>query len=463
MRIPQTPPAMDAVLRSVTTSGDPSVFGRILGMEPVLADGEYLHWDELRRRAPPDGLSREQWWLGIKLKRTNASHPIVPLAELYGLPFGFVPTASVERALHELDRTNVGSEILSALGNPDAKAEYRVRQLIEEAISSSEIEGARPTTRELARQMLREKRPPSTRDERMIANNLRAMERLCQLHAEGRALTIEHLLELHRILGEGALEVAGAEGQFRSREHEVTVVDARGSAREQNEDVEGNVWHRPPDADGLEQRVARLLAFANGSDDGGKEFVHPIVRAIVTHFWLGYEHPFRDGNGRIARALFYWCMLRQGYEMAEFLSISGPIDRSPKGYYLAFSQVETDGGDLTYFILHQLGVIRKALDDLLVHLKARAVRLRQLAEAVAHYDELNHRQRSLLEHAIRHPSEGQTIEGQATSHGVHYLTARSDLAALVQRGLLIERKIGTRKRFYPSPSFMEAGIAIRER
>jgi Fic family protein len=438
MRLPQQPPQLSP------SAIPPEGLRKLFEMSPQLSDGGYSHWDELRYREPPEGCTREQWWFGVRLARSRSMQPIEAMRACYGIPFGFVPVPAVQRALHEFDRANVGSAILSALGNPDAQMEYRVRQLIEEAISSSEIEGARPTTREVARQMLRDKRAPASGDERMILNNFRAMERLLELHAHKEALTLEHLLELHRILGENAREVAGAEGMFRTAEHQVTV-----------EDGQGNVWHVPPPAAGLPERMARLLAFANGDDEAGQDaFIHPIIRAIVTHFWLGYEHPFRDGNGRIARALYYWCMLRHAYEVAEFLSISGPIDRSPKAYYLAFAHTETDAGDLTYFVLHQLGVMRTALDDLLQHLQSRAERLKNLAAVVATFDELNHRQRSLLEHAIRHPTQGQTIEGQATSHAVHYMTARSDLADLERRGLLVHRKIGKTKRYYPSQKLL---------
>jgi Fic family protein len=370
----------------------------------------------------------------------------------YDRAFGVVQLPSIQRSLHEFDRVNVGDKILSALGNADARVEYQVRQLIEEAISSSEIEGARPTTRELARQMLRENRPPTSRDERMIVNNLRAMQRLRELHTEGSALDLAHLFELHRILGEDALDVEGATGVLRGPQHDVVVSD-----------MEGNVWHRPPPAQGIEERVVQLLRFANGESDDTGEFIHPIIRAIVAHFWLGYEHPFRDGNGRMARALYYWCMLRHGYEVAEFLSISGPIDKSPKAYYLAFAHTETDGGDLTYFVLHQLEVMRAALDDLIDHLTRRAERLRALSALVASFDSLNHRQRSLLEHAVRHPTQGQSIEGHATSYRVHYLTARSDLADLEQRGLLRSRRVQKVKRYYPSDALLKAAAPARTR
>ncbi len=423
-------------------AAQPELIAKLIEQASTLADGRYPSWDDLRHRAPPAGLTREQWWLGMRLSRRQESQLVAPMLELYPLRFSFVALPVVQRTLHEFDRMNVGDVVLTALGSEDAQTEYRVRQLIEEAISSSEIEGAKPSTREAARQLLREKRSPISRDERMILNNLRAMERLRELHLQKASLTIEHLLELHRILGEDALEVEGAEGAFRTAAHDVSIVD-----------VEGNVWHIPPNAAGLEDRVRCLLAFANGEANPATtstDFVHPVVRAIITHFWLGYEHPFRDGNGRIARALYYWCLLRNGYEVAEFLSISGPIDRSPKAYYLAFAETEADDGDLTYFVLHQLGVMRTALDELLLHLKARAAGMRERAEQISMFNELKYRQRSFLEDAVRHPTQEQTIQGYATTFAVSYLTARSDLQYLEQRGLVTQRKAGTQKRYLPA-------------
>jgi Fic family protein len=441
MRLPQAPPDIEQVQIAPMSRSDSPLFG----VSPTLPGGRYLPWDELRHRTPPEGLTPEEWWAALRFARRVNWRAIAPMERCYGLPFGLVELPSILRTLHEFDRTNVGELILSALGNPDVRVEYRIRQLIEEAISSSEIEGARPTTREAARQMLRERRAPASRDERMILNNLRAMERLREFHASKERLQVAHLLELHRILGEGALDVQDASGRFRTREHVVTVSD-----------LEGNVWHTPPDARGIDERMEHLLAFAHGEADESGEFIHPIVRSIVAHFWLGYEHPFRDGNGRMARALYYWCMLRHGYEVAEFLSISGPIDRSPRAYYLALAHTESDGGDLTYFVLHQLEVMKTALSELLAQLAARATRLRQLSALVASFDTLNHRQRVLLDHAIRQPALGVTIEGHATSHGVHYMTARSDLAGLEQRGLLESRRVKKTKRYYPAKKLLRS-------
>ncbi len=438
MRLPQQPPSIWPLLPTLLKDR----MKTLANAASTLADGRYLPWDELRYREPPQGLSVEEWWATVKWARMQNRTPIAAMKAIYPLDFGVAQLPGIQEQLHDFDRKNVGQELLTALGNQDVLAEYRVRQLIEEAINSSVLEGARPTTRELARQLVREKRKPATRDERMIVNNWYAMKRILELRDENRPLIIDDMLELHRILGEEALDVPDADGRFRDSSHTVVV-----------QDLEGNLWHTPPPAEGIRDRMKRLLQFADsGSLDGGNTFIHPVLRAIIVHFWIGYEHPFRDGNGRIARALYYWCMLRHGYEIAEFLSISGPIDRSPKAYYTAFAHTETDDGDLTYFVLHQLKVMREALSELMDHLQERSASMAELAKTVAGFDALNHRQRALLWHAVHHPLESYTIEGHAESHRVHYQTARNDFAVLLDKGYFVVRRVGKGKRYFPADS-----------
>jgi Fic family protein len=214
----------------------------------------------------------------------------------------------------------------------------------------------------------------------------------------------------------------------------------------------GETWFVPPPAAELDVRLTNMLAFANDRSLSSP-FIHPLVRAIVLHFWLAYLHPFVDGNGRMARALFYWQMLRSGYDFAQYLSISGPIDRSPSSYYLAFAHTETDGSDLTYFLLNQLSVLEQATDELLLHLHERASRMRQLSAELSNSESLNHRQKSALAYLLKNPHDGVTINGHAKSHNVSYLTARKDLQVLEGQQLLKGVRAGRSVHYYPTDSF----------
>ena len=176
-------------------------------------------------------------------------------------------------------------------------------QLIDEAITSSQMEGA-STTRKVARDMIRSGRQPRDRSERMILNNFRAMQRIGEVRQE--KLTIDLVCEIHRIVTEGTLDNPSAAGRFqRSEDDRVSIWDGN------------EVLHSPPPAELLPARIQRLCDFANGETGSG--YLPPVLRALTLHFMVGYEHPFEDGNGRTARALFYWSMLNQGYWLTEYL------------------------------------------------------------------------------------------------------------------------------------------------
>jgi Fic family protein len=177
--------------------------------------------------------------------------------------------------------------------------------------------------------------------------------------------------------------------------------------------------------------------------------VHPVIRSIILHFWLAYDHPFVDGNGRVARALFYWSMLRHHYWLFEFISISQIIRKAPIKYARSFLYTETDDNDLTYFILYQLEVIRHAINELHEYIKRRTEKLRAIELELRGMAALNHRQRALVSHALRHPHYQYTIRSHQISHNVVYQTARTDLLDLERRGLLTSRKIG--KTWYFTP------------
>ncbi|RRQ24358.1 Fic family protein [Guyparkeria sp. SCN-R1] len=428
MKKPLSPPDISQVLSRLSAD---EIIHAMQAQEGPLVEGRYLHWDELRHRGPPEGLDHETWWAMVRTAR-QAQLRSLPLVDTHGSPIRFSMPEPVLRHLSPIDKGAAG-EILfpEQVANSSDRDRYIVNSLIEEAITSSQLEGA-CTTRVVAEEMLREGRDPEDRGELMIFNNYRAMEWVRE--HKNKPLTPELLLDLHRIVTEGTLETPEDAGRLRKRD-DVRVVDHRDQI----------VLHQPPLASELPERVEWLCAFANGSEED-EPFVPPVLRAILLHFMIGYDHPFVDGNGRAARALFYWSMARQGYWLMEYLSISHIIKRAPSKYARAFLYCETDRNDTTYFILHQLRVIREAIDSL-HHYLARKSKEQQDTEkrlrgSRAFRGQLNHRQLALLSHALKHPGYDYLIEGHQRSHDVSYATARSDLLKLADAGLLDKTKRG---------------------
>jgi Fic family protein len=422
----------------------PQEFTRLFGMPPIQGE-RYLHWDELRHRAPPEGLTPELWWAGVKLARGGMMKAL-PLHDKHGRPIAFAMPDPVLRALHEIDRQAAGEIAMpeQAVSGED-RNRYLVSSLIEEAITSSQLEGA-STTREEAKNMLRSGRSPRDRSERMILNNYLVMDEIRRL--KGKPFTPERILELHRIVTDGTLDDPSAAGRFRRDDERISVMDA----------THTTILHTPPAAESLPQRLEQLCAFAN-QDEKAQPFVHPVIRAILVHFMLGYDHPFVDGNGRTARALFYWSMARSGYWLMEYLSISRLIKKAPAKYARAYLHTETDDNDTTYFILHQLEVIEQAIEALHEYL-ARKMKEQRSAENLLRHapnlvDSLNHRQVALLSHALRHAGHGYTVESHKRSHQITTQTARTDLLKLAELGLLEQRKRGRAFVFIAPPDLGE--------
>jgi Fic family protein len=404
----------------------------------------YLHWDKLRRLPPPPGLSSEQWWLKIKLARANERRKL-RLTDNYGRPFGFTLPDVVLRHLHYVDQ-RCGGEIAmegAVASEKEAGRRFLVNSLMEEAIRSSQLEGA-TTSRLVAKEMLRSGRRPKDRGERMIANNYRALQFMRE--DQSGDLTPETVLELHRILTEGTLDNPDAAGRLQQPDEERVAVFDR-------DDQERPV-HRPPPAEQLPERLDLLCQFANGVDDGD-QFVHPVVRAILLHFWLAYDHPFEDGNGRTARILFFWAMRKHSYWLAEYLPISRLIRKAPGQYERAFLETETDEGDTTYFLIHQLKVIERAINDLYRYLQRKVQEQNEMKAMLRATDSLNGRQLVLLTHAVKHPDHTYTFAGHARSNRVTHETARADLGDLADRGLLVRHLRGRTYVFEVPPDLPE--------
>lgn len=440
MKVPLTPPNFERLLREA----GPDRFARLFGMAP-LQQGRYLHWDELRHRQPPESLDHESWWAGIKMARQAMARSL-PLIDKQGRPIQFATPDPVLRALHEIDRHAAGEIAMdSPIVSGEDRNRYLVSSLIEEAITSSQLEGA-STTREAAKDMLRSGRKPRDRSERMILNNYQVMDQVRRLKQE--PFTPERILELHRIVTQDTLADPSAAGRFRRRNERVHVMDATHTV----------VLHTPPDADSLPDRLKQLCAFANQPRQT-EPFVHPVVRAILIHFMLGYDHPFVDGNGRTARALFYWSVARSDYWLMEYLSISRLLMKAPAQYARAYLHTETDDNDGTYFILYHLEVIQKAIQALHDYLKRKMREQRSaeslLREAPGLADQLNYRQVALLSHALRHPDHGYTVQSHKHSHRITTQTARTDLVKLAELGLLEQRKRGRAFVFYAWPELGE--------
>lgn len=457
MELPEPPPSFsDLFSNSEKDEEKQKAMSRIFGL--VSTDvgkdrgKEYLHWERLKYKPLPEQVeNHEEWWHLTKFRRAS-SYRNLPFNSKAGNPFVYWVPDPLQQRLHAVDQQASGRvQIAEEVTNPATRDRYLVNSLIEEAITSSQLEGA-STTHRVAKEMLRERRRPKNTSEKMIHNNYRAMSFIREV--VDQPLSIELLLELHRIVTDGTLENTSAVGRFRISEEEVAVHDER----------DNTLLHEPPHADELEARVKTLISFANSTEKRG-EFLHPVIRSILLHFMIGYDHPFVDGNGRTARALFYWSMAKHGYWMMEHISISTILKMGPAKYARAYLYTESDANDTTYFLDFNLRVIIRAIENLQKYLARKAKEIKQVEQILGSSlfsKNLNHRQLAIISYALRNPNGTYSIESHRNSHNVSYPTARSDLLELVDYELLDKRKYGNTFIFTPDNQIQDKLNHLKE-
>lgn len=117
-----------------------------------------------------------------------------------------------------------------------------------------------------------------------------------------------------------------------------------------------------PDPDEVPGLVEELAAALNDPDDSGPA----LVRAGMAHLNMLMIHPFKDGNGRMSRALHTLVMGRAGTLDPRFSSIEEYLGRRTRDYYRVLAEVggrrwqpERDARPWVRFVLrahhHQAG------------------------------------------------------------------------------------------------------------
>lgn len=421
---------------------DANVMAKVLNMSADHLE-EYRHWHKLKYITPPEGIDSEAWWLAKKIAR-NAAKKMLPFDDEHGERFSYVLTDRILERLHTIDSNARGTLGSNKTAHTEHATQYIAMSLVEEAITSSQLEGAL-TTRKIARDMIRIGRAPRDRNERMIYNNYRAMEHIRD--SLNQPLTFDRLMLLHKILTQHTLDDSNDCGRIQTQNEKRVMIA----------DPFGKVFFRPPPAELLPDRLGKLIAFANQSgNDGG--FLHPILRAITLHFMTGFYHPFVDGNGRVARALFYYSALKDGYDSFAFLSISKMILRAPAQYAYAYQYVETDENDMTYFFHNQLDVICKSIKELEKYVAKKQLQINRIRKDLKKLS-LNYRQLALLSHAANHPRHVYTTIAHKNSHGCAYATARADLLNLAELALLKKFHIDKKSLGFVSPDDLDMRIS----
>jgi len=411
---------------------------------PVDSKGRYQHYDTLRFRLAKS-LDHGLAWSVVKSARHLQLVDIVKL----GMPATMcrlLPTTTIQKAISTTDRHTTAAvlEWMSQQIDEQEHFTYLLNDLIEdEAISSSQLEGAATTTK-VAKDLLKRQRAPRTLDEKMIVGNFKLMQAAWRF--KDRPLSADLIAQLHYIGVESIDDSHYRPGVLRSPSDDIVV-----------EDGDGNVVHTPPAGKGLEERLEALADWLNAdhSDAESEAYIHPLIKAITLHFAIGYEHPFHDGNGRVARSLFYWYLFKNDYAAFRFIAISTLLKSAPIQYGKSYLYTETDEMDLTYFVDYQCAVINRAIGTFRATYE-KTLQGMQAFKAFLYqsglYTRLNDKQKTVLQVAQRNRGEEFTATTVKDNLGCSYNTASAVLNGLVEHQLFNKRKDGREWVYFMIPA-----------
>ena len=383
-------------------------------MESLIAQfmERYLPRQEIIHRLPVS-VSIQQFWPELEKERRKHRQEL-PLLSQDGKSFWFVLTGSIEKqcdAIAELARRDI------AFTGPEFDALFQ-DAVVDEAVYSSVIEGAF-TSREQAADFIRQNKQPRNKSEQMVKNNYDALTYVLE-HLKDE-ISEETILQIAKIVTRSAAEV-----QITGyREGAIYVTGREG------------VVYTPPQADAVPEMMLSLVEFIQKSE------LHPLLKACIAHFYFVYVHPFGDGNGRTARALSYMMLLQAGYDFFRYFSISGIVAEERGKYYHSMRNVEDSDGDMTYFIDAYSGMLARTVEQMEHHLKYHVLAGQKLKK-LEQNSTLNERQLKGAKWLLESSGSSVTVEIWRKKYKVVTETARRDLLALCDAGLLI-RELDGRK------------------
>jgi Fic family protein len=390
-------------------------------------NNRYLYWDKVKYKNKSSKYSGEDLWAAVKLTRTFDFKKI----SFGNYNFSFSQTDYIQKILHEIDLNIGGTLGADKLLPKDGKEKYLISSIMEEAIASSQMEGA-VTTRKKAKEMLRKNNKPRSKSDQMILNNYYTIKHIVE--NKSNKLSPDSLLYIHQLISRNTLDNKDDEGAFR-KSNDIYVVNH----------IESEVVHTPPDFVEIPELINQICEFFNKDDD--KFFIHPVIKGIILHFLIGFIHPFVDGNGRTARALFYWYLLSKGYWLTEYMSISRLIIKSKNQYEKAYQYTENDGNDLTYFLSYNLKTMSLAYDALRQYLQ-RKIEEKKYLTNFQRIPSITERQAEILQWYYDESNLVLTVKEVETRLYVSNQTARTDLFQLCELGFIEILKANKKKQIF---------------
>ncbi|MGV8082268.1 MAG: hypothetical protein AB2L09_01345 [Coriobacteriia bacterium] len=380
------------------------------------ATRDAVPWSTFVDMDMPEGCSPEEAWsiLTALRRQTAIVLPFKAYVDDVSAAW-YTLTQTMATQLRELEaRGRVGSSLDKAISER-ASHQFLIQPLVEETIAAAKRDGL-DVSYEDVREVLRRERRPQNAGEQVMLN---CHELLFEMgRYSKRKITRGLIEELYERVLEGAETL---EPVYRPRP--IEIVDCS--------------YSEPDVALGL------ICSMADG--DVVDPFMHPVITSIGMGCMFWDFHPLPRWNAIVELLLRRIYFVRAGLPVFRYLPISkvslaweeGVI--RPPEVLCTFAQANPEcgeGKDWTYHFSVNLQLMLSALDVLERSVSVVRAREEHLLELLGHDSSINHRQRAILEQALRMPEAEHRIESHRRFCKIAYATARKDFLGLVDLGFM---------------------------
>lgn len=234
--------------------------------------------------------------------------------------------------------------------NLKALKRLKKRVIITSTGASTRIEGAKMTDEEIARFLrgLKSKRPKN-RDEEEVAGYADLIGRIFD---NWRTIKLSEgwILQFHNILLQFLEKDKTHKGKYKDSPNTVVMINKQG---------EQVILFDPTPPYLVQAEMQEVIEWTNAEIE--KKIIHPLL--VIANFIFEFLaiHPFKDGNGRISRALTNLLLLKAGYNYIPYVSLDEIIEQTKVEYYLALRTTQknhkTEDENITPWVEYFLGVL----------------------------------------------------------------------------------------------------------
>lgn len=316
----------------------------------------------------------------------------------------------IERARGFLDAAKLSADWIRTMQH---------EALVQEAHSTTHIEGTELTLEQSERLLAGEAVPEARDDDKKELLNYRdAFELVAEYINDGGPITEGVIREIHKRLVQGVRRNAAAPGEYRKVSNYVM------------NSVTKEVIYTPPPANEVPHLMFELVQWINSDDD-----LNPVLLSGFAQFQLVHIPPFLDGNGRSARLLSTLCLYQSGYDFKRLFTISEYYDRDRSQYYKAIQSVRDNNMDMTNWLEYFTVGLATQMQE--VKVKGEFAIKQDLILSVAKEKKgLKDRHLSVLQYLFK--KQKATIAECETALSINRRTLQRDLKLLIEGGLVRE-------------------------